>query len=209
MRYVVTNRDGSVAIVKLMPIAALVHADNNKRAVLKEVRRILPQDAAVGMCVLCGPDLKLVVGNENYDIGDLTPSAVSGFTLEFPDIQRDVIAKWPQKYRSTVVSVRECVKEPVDRSYRNAWVDDGQAIVHDMPKARAIHLTRLRKQRDAALDALDGPWMRAMGQDNKAEAARIEAERQALRDMPVTLAPAIAAAATLDELKAVVHQDTG
>ena len=92
---------------------------------------------------------------------------------------------------------------PSDRSYRDAWTDDGRAIVHDMPKARAIHLARLRKQRDARLAELDGPWMRATGQRDTAEADRVEAERQELRDLPSRIASALDAAETVDALKQV------
>jgi hypothetical protein len=76
---------------------------------------------------------------------------------------------------------------PADRTYRDAWTDDGKAIVHDMGKARALHVARLRRRRAPKLVELDGQWMRAMGQGNSQEAARVEAERQALRDLPVTL----------------------
>lgn len=92
---------------------------------------------------------------------------------------------------------------PTDRAYRDAWVESGGAITHDMPKARALHLTRLREKRDRRLAALDGPWMRAVGQGDKVEADRIETERQALRDLPQTLAPQLSAAQSVDELKLV------
>ncbi len=87
---------------------------------------------------------------------------------------------------------------PTDRTYRDAWVDDGKSISHDMPKAREIHVARLRKERAPLLDELDRLWSRANGQNNAKEAARIEVQRQALRDLP-----SVEHAKTIEELKAV------
>lgn len=92
---------------------------------------------------------------------------------------------------------------PTDRSYRDAWRDDGKKIHHHMPKAREIHLGRLRRQRGEVLAELDKKWMIAMGADDKHAAKAIEAKRQALRDMPVTKAPALEAAQTTEDLKTI------
>lgn len=88
-----------------------------------------------------------------------------------------------------------------DRTYRDAWIDTGAAIVHDMPKAREIHRKHLRARRAAAMADLDGQWMRATGQGKKADADAIEAERQKWRDAPAD--QRIDAAQTIEELKAV------
>lgn len=96
---------------------------------------------------------------------------------------------------------------PADRTYRGALVDDGKALYHDLPKARDIHLARLRRQRTPLLEELDREWMRATGQGKREEVSQIEAKRQALRDMPVTLAPALAAAKTTEQLKTVALGD--
>jgi hypothetical protein len=85
--------------------------------------------------------------------------------------------------------------------YRNALVDFGGKIVHDLPKARELHRGFLRKLRAAALPELDGQWMRAQGQNRKAEAEAIEAERQRWRDAPNN--PNIETATTIDELKLI------
>jgi len=93
---------------------------------------------------------------------------------------------------------------PTDREFRNAWSDDGRAIGHDMSKARGLHLERLRADRVPRLEALDREWSRATGQKRTAEATRIEAERQALRDMPTRVQPALDAAQTIGDLRTVV-----
>lgn len=92
---------------------------------------------------------------------------------------------------------------PTDRAYNGARIDTGTAIEHDMAKAREVHLAILRAKRTTELIALDTDWMRATGQVKPTEVDAIEAQRQALRDMPVDLAPQIEAAQTIDELKAI------
>jgi hypothetical protein len=92
---------------------------------------------------------------------------------------------------------------PADRTYRDALSDQGGALHFDLPKARELHLARLRRDRVAQLEALDAQWNRAFASGDTAGAAAVEAQRQALRDMPQRVAAALAAAATIDELKLV------
>lgn len=92
---------------------------------------------------------------------------------------------------------------PVDRTYRNALRHDGSAFSHDMEHARRLHLDIVRQERNAQFPALDVAWMKAMGQGDTKAAAEVEAQRQALRDLPKTLGTAIEAARTTDELKLV------
>tara|TARA_Y100000310_G_scaffold107209_1_gene105690 strand:- start:200 stop:697 length:498 start_codon:yes stop_codon:yes gene_type:complete len=65
------------------------------------------------------------------------------------------------------------------------WLGDGCKV--NMPKARVIHMGRIRLQRDAALEALDVPFMRAVETGDAAEQQRIAAAKQQLRDIPQTL----------------------
>lgn len=76
---------------------------------------------------------------------------------------------------------------PPDRTFRDAWEDDGVGIRHNMTKARMLHLDRVRVARERVLSKLDAEWMRAQGQGKKDEADVVEAKRQALRDLPATL----------------------
>ena len=91
---------------------------------------------------------------------------------------------------------------PKDRTFRNAWVDDGK-ITHDMVKVREIHLDHIREARIPLLAQKDKEWMRATGQDNTQEAEKIEAERQALRDIPQTIMPDLEKAKTPEEVKII------
>lgn len=74
---------------------------------------------------------------------------------------------------------------PASRTFHNAWTFRGNSVEVDMPKARAIHMDRIREVRDEKLKGLDKDWMKAQGQKQPSEA--IEAKRQKLRDIPQTL----------------------
>jgi hypothetical protein len=91
---------------------------------------------------------------------------------------------------------------PADRTYRNALADNGTgALVFDMPKARGLHMDKLRRARVAQLEALDVELIRAIGRGGSG--AGIEERKQALRDMPQRLAPALEACKTVEALKLV------
>lgn len=98
------------------------------------------------------------------------------------------------------------VDESTDRTFRAAWKHEtGQRKpVVDMPKAREIHRGRLRRMRTPLLDDLDTAYMRADEVGDQQEKKRIASKKQALRD--VTDDPAIEAAQTPDELKAVIPE---
>jgi len=93
---------------------------------------------------------------------------------------------------------------PASREYRDAWIWLGGAIRHDLPKAGAIALARVRAARTQAFADLDAQWMRATGRQDTTTADVVEAQRQVLRDQPQQLAAALAAVTTIDELTAAV-----
>lgn len=90
---------------------------------------------------------------------------------------------------------------PQDRTFRRAWKDSGHRIEHDLDRARAHVLQRVRELRQPQLDELDRQWHRHTSRRDEAATAKVEAERQRLRDLPDALAPALAAARTVEELK--------
>jgi hypothetical protein len=92
---------------------------------------------------------------------------------------------------------------PTDRSFRDAWKDVDEVLIHDMTKVKEIHLARLRIQRNALLEEKDKDWMRAIGQGNTTEATAVETERQALRDFPQTIASQLESATTVAEVKLI------
>lgn len=95
---------------------------------------------------------------------------------------------------------------PTDRAYRGAWVDNGTAVVHDMPKAREIYRDKVRRARLPLLDELDRQHSRAVGQKlGQEELDTIEAARQRLRDAPAD--PRIDAAETVEDLKVLFDME--
>jgi len=74
-------------------------------------------------------------------------------------------------------------------------------ITVDMTKAREIKRDQLRAERRPLLEQLDVEFMRAQEAGDTQKQALIADKKQALRD--VTADPAIDAATTPDELKAV------
>lgn len=92
---------------------------------------------------------------------------------------------------------------PAEREFRNAVRDDGKKLKHDIAHAKTIVRDRIREKRERELAVLDGQWMRATGQGKKADADKIEAQRQKWRDAPAD--PRIDAAQTVDDLKSLLH----
>lgn len=87
---------------------------------------------------------------------------------------------------------------PTDRTFRAAWKAD---LTVDMDKARAIQKQRMRDARAPLLASLDVEYQRADEAGDDVAKAEIIVRKQVLRD--VTADPAIAAAKTPDDLKAV------
>ena len=76
-------------------------------------------------------------------------------------------------------------EEIPDELFHSAWewVD---GIVTNMPKARVIHMDRIRLARNAELIAKDVTFMRAVEAGDTDAQARIATEKQVLRDIPAT-----------------------
>ena len=90
---------------------------------------------------------------------------------------------------------------PAERTFRGAWeVNAGTGIISvDMAAARDIWRDKIRQARVEPLAALDTAYMKAL--ETGADTTAIVEAKQALRDAPND--PAIDAATTPDELKAV------
>lgn len=119
----------------------------------------------------------------------------------------EAIGKWKQVHPNKYLSHREMPDDviPTDRTFRDAWADitPELTIDIDMDKARNIHLGRIRARRNAELYRLDIEAIKAQDIGDAAALAQIKARKQELRDLPKTLAPAIASAASVDALKAI------
>lgn len=88
---------------------------------------------------------------------------------------------------------------PADRTFRAAFTDDGVKIGHDMDKARAIHMDRIRKAREPRLAETDKLILQAIERGENIGA--LGEFRQKLRDIPQTLD--LSKAATVEDLKAI------
>lgn len=203
MMYLNKNIDGSIGIITLFPVKIIRKNDNVEIIVLGQKRK---QDR----CIIYGTTteniaVELIIGDENYNIADLQEDSIEGHEIIFPDVEKDIIGKWIKSSRDAVVSIRKLNKEevPNDRTFRDSWQDEGNTISHNMNKAKEIHLKRLRERRNYLLSEKDKEWMKAVGQENKTEADKIEAERQALRNFPEILKPDLDAAKTIEELKLI------
>jgi len=70
-------------------------------------------------------------------------------------------------------------------NFFDAWEwNDGCKV--NMPKARVIHMDRIRTVRDAELLKLDVVYLKALETGDTAEQSRIAALKQELRDIPAT-----------------------
>jgi len=88
-----------------------------------------------------------------------------------------------------------------DRDYRGAWRLQSGTLVVDMPAAREIHRDRMRVVRAPLLEALDVESIRASEAGDEEAREAVVARKTTLRDLPAD--PAIEAAGTIDQLKAV------
>jgi len=94
---------------------------------------------------------------------------------------------------------------PTDRTFRDAWADTTPELTIDvdMGKARDIHLESIRIKRNAELSKLDIQATKAQDIGDVDALTQIRVRKQELRDLPVTLAPSLASAVSVDALKAI------
>ena len=112
-----------------------------------------------------------------------------------------VLSKIP-KDASGLLEITEA-DVPTDRTYRNAWTLNKKKIVHNMRKARDIHIEQLRQRRAPKLAQLDIDWTRAFAKGDTKTAQVIEDKRQKLRDMPSLVREKVDACNNIEALKLV------
>jgi len=96
---------------------------------------------------------------------------------------------------------------PSDRTFRGAWIKNVATIEVDMPKARDIHMDRIRVDRDKKLAELDNEERLAVRNKHPLNKSMedIQAEKNVLCDIPQTLN--LTGAVTPNELKALWPED--
>lgn len=135
---------------------------------------------------------RILYTDDNGGIGIIVPAISVELAL------KDV----PSGKAYTIVDTAEI---PVDRTFRNAWERQNNAVAVNMPKARNLKRDMIRVERAAELERLDVEFMRALENGNAGEQNRIKAEKQRYRDVPAN--PKIEQAATPDALKALTLAD--
>lgn len=124
-----------------------------------------------------------------------------GVSVMNTDDPSAAIPKWEAITGLTAVRHAEGTALP-DRTFRAAWKLSGSALAVDMPKARELHIERLRALREPLLAASDIEFIRAIEANDRDKQIEVAARKQALRD--VTADPSISAARTPEELKAAI-----
>jgi hypothetical protein len=78
----------------------------------------------------------------------------------------------------------------IDNDYFNAYEFDAELGAKvNIDKAKAIHLDKFRSARAPKLSALDVEYMKAVEGNDEANKAAVAADKQALRDVTLTLLP--------------------
>jgi len=88
---------------------------------------------------------------------------------------------------------------PDDRTFREAWELNGDVISVNMPKARVIHMDRIRMLRNKKLKDLDVDYIMAMEASDQAKMDEIASLKSILRDIPQAFD--LSVAETPEELK--------
>ncbi len=123
MQYAISMSDGSVRIMTVLP-ARLLDLDGHFLATIlghdtHEVQWLWIETRR-------GRERLMLAGRiENLDIG-----SIDGCLIEFYDVERDCLDKWPAERRARVASWRKLQpgEIPADRTFRDAWTDQGERI---------------------------------------------------------------------------------
>jgi len=154
-------------------------------------------DGSVGiMQFILDPNLPPGVSIPGYDPATKLREATDA-AIQY-EINKSV---WTPRTPVSFRRITELELAPLDRAYRNAWTDSGGALAHDLPKARALHRNKMRAARTPLLATLDADYLQADERGDTTAKTSIATQKQQLRD--VTADPAIDAAATIAQLKAV------
>lgn len=138
-------------------------------------------------------DERIVYTNQDGGVCIVIPSLTSGLTVE-EIANKDVPFGTPFKILSSTLI-------PNDRTFRMGWAFANGHVEVDMSKAREIKREFLRKERQSELEKMDVEYIRALETNDHQRQAEITQRKNRLR--AVTDHPAIEAAATPEELKAL------
>ena len=123
--------------------------------------------------------MRIIIDNGDGTVTEKTPVVGCGLTLE-EILEKDTYGKPFQILADGAMP---------DRTFRAAWKAVPGGVEVDMPRARVIHMGRIRVKRDKELKRLDIEQLKGVD---------VEAQKQVLRDLPQTID--LATAATPEEL---------
>lgn len=91
---------------------------------------------------------------------------------------------------------------PAQRFFRDTWMIDVNTgnVVESLPKARDMFMALIREARNKKLAELDVETIKATGAGDQTRLAAVEAEKEALRDLPESVSPALKMADSIEEL---------
>lgn len=118
---------------------------------------------------------RIIYKNSDGTLAIIIPADECNLTIE-QIAAKDV----PAGVSYSIVDVSEI---PVDRSFRSAWEHSNNGVTVSLPKAKAIHLDRLRALRVPKLAALDIAYQRADEEGNVQAKKDISSKKKALRDV--------------------------
>lgn len=130
------------------------------------------------------------VDGEGWWTREPTPEAIEAEVQRFMAAHPHLsLVKWSLIDPATI---------PEGREFRDALREDDGKVSHDMPRARGIHMKRIRARRNEKLAELDPEYMRADEDNDVPKKRAIAAQKRALRDLPATFD--LEKAQTVDEL---------
>lgn len=192
MNIVWQKLDGSIAITHAVipPESVITTVPILISAAVYEDREVEGEVVSV----MTAPDVwgeKTVI--EKTRLRDLYDTDMDAFLAA---VAADAQANDPSLAGAVIASTK--VTLPSDRTFRGAWKAAAGAVDVDMPKAREIHMDRIRQSRDKALVVKGREYMIADEKGHTADKQAIAAEKQVLRDLPQTFD--LSVAKTTEEL---------
>ena len=118
--------------------------------------------------------------------GHLTPSYLASHSGDRTAALNELMTERVPVQNPDAVATLIDVTLPEKDYLRNSWTFDGSNVVHDMTKARAIHLAEIRRVRNEELVKEDVTFMRAVEAEDTDAQATIKTKKQTLRDIPAT-----------------------
>jgi len=160
---------------------------NNKRAIFERV------DGGISV-IIPAPKNRLGVFKVGEAFHTISLDRGTGKFIEFAEtedewLQRTVKEGVPKLSKlKGAKRLDDCLTTDLpNRRFRNCWRNKEGLTKVDMVLARVQRMSEVRVERDERFKAFDNEWMKFKGQGNEAEASKVEAKRETLRNIPNNL----------------------